>query len=221
MSPFAEMPIAEGRPPRMVIPHLFSGRWPLTAGRLPSVAPGAKGGSPSFTLVELLTVIAIIGMLASLLFPSLKQMRERARSIECVNNLRQLGQAVQLYAGDYGQRMPVVEPLPSKPMSPPTPGALALISNLLSYVQNNKAVFRCPCDRPPTTSETNPNVPRWEENGQSYDWRYQYNNDFTDEPVSFVRVKPGDKATLMWDYDAVHRYQMDPKNVLYVDGHVN
>lgn len=184
------------------------------------IAPSWRRPTRSaFTLVELLTVIAIIGMLASLLFPSLKQMRERARSIDCVNNLRQLGQAVQLYAGENSQKLPLVEPIPTRPVHPEAP-LPSLISNLLSYVQGNVAVFRCPCDRPPTASLTNPNVPRWQENGQSYSWQYPYNDDFVDAPTFFIKARPQDKAILMWDYDQVHLFQTYPKNVLYVDGHV-
>lgn len=216
MRPFAELsmgdcqpaPLLAGSLPRAFNSRLFSGGSRLTAH-----------GLRSFTLVELLTVIAIIAMLASLLFPSLKQMRERARSIECVNNLRQLGQAVHLYAGDNSQKMPLVEPTPTSPVHPDAP-LPSLISNLLSYVQGNVTVFRCPCDRAPTDSLTNPKVPRWQENGQSYSWQYPYNNDLVDAPTFFVRARPQDRAILMWDYDQVHRYQAFPKNVLYVDGHV-
>lgn len=178
-----------------------------------------RARSPSFTLVELLVVISIIAMLAGLLAPSLRQMKERARSIECVNNLRQLGQAVHIYAGDNGQRLPVVEPLPTSPVHPDAP-LPRLHDLLLKYVQGNEAVFRCPCDRAPTDSATNPNVPRWQENGQSYSWQYPYDGDFVDAPTFFVKARPQDKAILMWDYDQVHRFQTYPKNVLYVDGHV-
>lgn len=60
----------------------------------------------AFTLVELLVVLAIIGLLAALLFPAFARAREKARSTTCLSNLRQLGLAVFQYAGDEDSRFP-------------------------------------------------------------------------------------------------------------------
>lgn len=54
-----------------------------------------------FTLIELLTVIAIIGILAAILIPVVGRVRESARASQCVSNLRQIGQAIYLYAEDH------------------------------------------------------------------------------------------------------------------------
>src|SRR5688572_10979016 len=68
-----------------------------------------QGGNPlrqGFTLIELLVVIAIIALLAALLLPVLTQIKARAVRIHCVSNLKQMGTAIQMYAGDSDDQLP-------------------------------------------------------------------------------------------------------------------
>ena len=71
---------------------------------LPSVAPRGRGllwPDSGFTLVELLTVVAIIALLVALLMPAIGRAREAAQGAVCRSNLRQIGQALYAYTGDH------------------------------------------------------------------------------------------------------------------------
>jgi prepilin-type N-terminal cleavage/methylation domain-containing protein len=66
------------------------------------------------TLMELLVVIAVIGILAAIMLPTIAKARNKARLVECMNNLKQIGYALQIYAASHGDRYPIW-PDPGRP----------------------------------------------------------------------------------------------------------
>ena len=69
-----------------------------------------KRRTPAFTLIELLVVIAIIAILAAMLLPALSAARERARSANCINNLKTIGLAAAMYANISNDYLPPLNP---------------------------------------------------------------------------------------------------------------
>jgi prepilin-type N-terminal cleavage/methylation domain-containing protein/prepilin-type processing-associated H-X9-DG protein len=105
-----------------------------------------KAKQGAFTLIELLVVMAIISILASMLLPALGKAKEKGVTIYCVNNLRQLGLAMQMYGDDSNDRLP----MSSADLLVPGQGGFytpspsnAWTYALLPYYQNTN-VLRCP-----------------------------------------------------------------------------
>lgn len=90
-----------------------------------------------FTLIELLVVIAIINILAGMLLPSLTRAREQARRAACLSNLRQIGQALTIFAGENDGYFPRENSSPTE--------ANDLDVLYPSYLDNGE-IFWCPSD---------------------------------------------------------------------------
>jgi prepilin-type N-terminal cleavage/methylation domain-containing protein/prepilin-type processing-associated H-X9-DG protein len=121
-----------------------------------------RGSSDAFTLVEMLVVIAVIGILAALLLPILSKGKQRGQQVYCLNNGRQMTAALTMYAGDFKDFFP---PNPDDGNTIPghnwcsgqagvgqpdefNPDILKDQSRTLlsSYLKGNVTVFHCPGD---------------------------------------------------------------------------
>jgi prepilin-type N-terminal cleavage/methylation domain-containing protein len=84
-------------------------------------APHRASSIAAFTLIELLTVIAIIGILAAIVIPTVGTVREKAQRAVDANNLREILKAAQIYAGDNQDRLPDPVNIPNTVLNAPQP----------------------------------------------------------------------------------------------------
>ena len=97
----------------------------------------------AFTLIELLVVIAIIAILASLLLPALSHAKQKAWSISCVSNEKQIGLGLRMFADDNEERYPQSGGSITWNWTDPGSPTNGWMQQLYSYVQNTN-VYHCP-----------------------------------------------------------------------------
>ena len=154
----------------------------------------------TFTLIELLVVIAIIGILASLLLPSLSNARKKAVQTICLNNLKQIGVGISLFSED------------NEGQSPATIIASKRWSSYLfedNYLPNptvdKSSFFLCPSATPTTWQSSNGNAYTY---GMK-DWQ----NRTAGSSVSGLEVDLGwTGAERTWVFNEI----VDPVNFLFV-----
>lgn len=177
-----------------------------------------------FTLIELLAVMAIIAIMATMLFPQIGKFQERAQSVVCMNNLRQIGIGVLSFVGDNNNEYPVIEPDPQNPVYPndtSDPDAIVAkpLLDVLGPYGLTDAVLKCPADikKDNWYAKTDPHT--------SYQWRVMLDSENAAAPKVYggrrgysVRIVKPSRATICTDYENVHSGRL---NRLYADGHVS
>jgi prepilin-type N-terminal cleavage/methylation domain-containing protein len=167
-----------------------------------------------FTLIELLVVIAIMGILSALLLPTLGRTKRAAHAVACINNLHQLGLALNLYVQDNHDHLPYCALLPSVNTNLPS-----ITVPLLPYLKN-RAIFQCPADQTLFPVEQT-----------SYEWNMLLNGAAYDHPedwspatqIIVLTIFGGRLNTpLLGDAEANHPPSSNTtgKNALYLDGRV-
>jgi prepilin-type N-terminal cleavage/methylation domain-containing protein/prepilin-type processing-associated H-X9-DG protein len=122
-------------------------------------SPHGRASARAFTLIELLVVIAIIAVLAAILFPVFAQAREKARSIACLSNCRQIGMALSMYIEDYDEKYPQEHPSDGNPAVDDNQAQLegtdygSPFDKILPYVASKDTsktqLYTCPSDPDP------------------------------------------------------------------------
>jgi prepilin-type N-terminal cleavage/methylation domain-containing protein/prepilin-type processing-associated H-X9-DG protein len=173
----------------------------------------------AFTLVELLLVIAIIALLATLLLPAVSSFTERANGIKCQQHLRDIYVLLGNAALDNDNKYPEIEVDPQNPVHAGDALAKPLLATIKPYGGTEKSL-QCPADLA---------GPNWYAKKQtSYMWQ-PYSED---EPTTAITMYgprgswPAklSRVRLLQDWDLVHGAaapgERKRMNVVYADGHV-
>ncbi len=168
--------------------------------RVPQVRGSSRNG---FTLLELVTVIAIVGVLVALIFPAVQRVKASGHATACVANLRQIGAGLNTYLSENGMKMPELRGGRAS-LDEDSP----VIDNTLNRYVSDPRVFACPADSKYAKLS-----------GTSYYWNVALNNQPLADLNFLNLARTLSRIPVLSDKEGFHPMLKDQVNILYADGH--